>query len=70
MKWHILKMQRTSIVYTLKVVKILAYEEETPNYVQIACIDDVCSWDTETNEHMNINSKENYREKIINHKNK
>ena len=63
-------MQRTSIVYTLKVVKILAYEEETPNYVQISCIDDVCSWDTETIEHMNINSKENYREKIINHKNK
>jgi hypothetical protein len=62
-------MQRTSIVYTLKVVKILAYEEETPNYVQISCIDDVCSWDTETHEHMNINSKENYREKIINHKN-
>ena len=43
MKRHILKMQRTSIVYTLKVVKILAYEEETPNYVQISCIDDVCS---------------------------
>ena len=63
-------MQRTSIVYTLKVVKILAYEEETPNYVQMSCIDDVCSWDTETNEHMNINSKENYREKKINHKNK
>ena len=42
-------MQRTSIVYTLKVVKILAYEEETPNYVQISCIGDVCSWDTETN---------------------
>jgi hypothetical protein len=31
-------MQRTSIVYTLKVAKILAYEEETPNYVQISCI--------------------------------
>ena len=70
MKRHILKMQRTSIVYTLKVVKILADEEETPNYVQISCIDDVFSWDTETHEHMNINSKENYREKIINHKNK
>jgi hypothetical protein len=63
-------MQRTSIVYTLKVVKILAYEEEIPNYVQISCIGDVCSWDTETNEHMNINSNKNYREKIIYHKKK
>jgi hypothetical protein len=41
MKRHILKMQRTPIVYTLKVVKILPYEEEIPNYVQISCIDDV-----------------------------
>jgi hypothetical protein len=46
---RMLKMQRTAFVYTLKVVKIIAYEEETLNYVQISCIDDVCSWDTETN---------------------
>ena len=69
MKWHILKMQRTSNVYTLKVAKILAYEEETPNYVQISCIGE-CAPEIQKQINTWILTVMKIREKIIYHKKK